>query len=432
MSAAYELVVVGAGAAGLTAARFAARLGARVALVERDRPGGDCTWTGCVPSKALLKAARVASDMRHAGRHGTAPVQPQVDLGRVMARVRLASERVYRLETPEMLRCEGVHVISGAARFRDPHTLEVDGNLLCGERFMVCSGASPALPPVPGLAGTPHLTNERVFELQVSPPRLLVLGGGPTGVELAQAFARLGSRVTLLEQADRLLPVVDPEAGALLRAQLEEDGVDVRLGAPLERVEPCQGGVRAALGAGVLGPVFNGEVRLTIIVLTDRVLPEVGYATTARVDRCRMGAAGAAPAAAESGQAAPGRILNAILWKLATGAPWRDLPERYGPWQTVYTRFWRWTRAGVWDRLLAAVERRADAAGALDGELHFVDGTIVRAHQHAAGAKGGPPTGGARPEPGWLLDQGPSPRRRPRPAADGGADARAAARGHRP
>jgi transposase len=181
-----------------------------------------------------------------------------------------------------------------------------------------------------------------------------------------------------------------------------------------------------------LGPVFNGEVRLTIIVLTDRVLPEVGYATTARVDRCRMGAAGAAPAAAESGQAAPGRILNAILWKLATGAPWRDLPERYGPWQTVYTRFWRWTRAGVWDRLLAAVERRADAAGALDGELHFVDGTIVRAHQHAAGAKGGPPTGGARPEPGWLLDQGPSPRRRPRPAADGGADARAAARGHRP
>src|SRR3954468_21016799 len=115
------------------------------------------------------------------------------------------------------------------------------------------------------------------------------------------------------------------------------------------------------------------------------------------------------------------RIIDGILWKLATGAPWRDLPERYGPWQTVYTRFWRWTRTGVWERIFAAVQRQADAAGQVDWTVHFVDGTVIRAHQHAAGAKGGPGDRGAGPEPGRLLDEGPPPRGGRRQADDGGA-----------
>lgn len=148
----YDLVVVGAGSAGLSAAAFGARIGARVALVERERVGGDCTWTGCVPSKALLHAARVAHQMRHSAALGLPALDFSVDLEDVMGWVRRVIERVYAFETPEALAKENVEVVSGAAQFRDPFSLQVDGRTPHGRRFVICTGARPVVPAIPGLA----------------------------------------------------------------------------------------------------------------------------------------------------------------------------------------------------------------------------------------------------------------------------------------
>src|SRR3990172_11145336 len=162
----YDVIVIGAGSAGLSAALVARRIGARVALVERGRIGGDCTWAGCVPSKALLQAAKLAHEMRQAGRFGLRPVDLQVDLGTVMTRVRAVIERVYQHETPEVLATQGVDVVQGAARFVDPYHIFVGDRMLQGERFVICTGASPSVAPIPGLAETRYLTYETIFELK--------------------------------------------------------------------------------------------------------------------------------------------------------------------------------------------------------------------------------------------------------------------------
>ncbi|MBI4493937.1 MAG: FAD-dependent oxidoreductase [Chloroflexi bacterium] len=244
----YDLIVVGAGSAGLAAASFAARLGVRVALIERDRVGGDCTWSGCVPSKALLHAARVAQLVRRAEAVGLQRVERSLDLERVMAQVQAAVARVYAFETPAALARDGIEVVEGAARFLDPHAVEVAGRVLRARRFIVCTGAQPAIPPIPGLAEAPYLTYADVFTLRALPKHLLVLGGGPIGVELGQAFQRLGSAVTLLEQAERILPIADPEASAALAEQLVDEGVQLRTGAAVARVEPRAGAIAVAVG----------------------------------------------------------------------------------------------------------------------------------------------------------------------------------------
>ncbi len=226
----YDLVVIGAGSTGLPAAAFARQLGARVVLVESDRVGGDCTWTGCVPSKALLHAAKVAHQMRHADSVGLDSVQPRVDLAKVMAGVGAAIQRVYAFETPEVLAKDGVEVVQGQASFRGPHALDVGGRILHSKRFIVCTGAEPALAPIPGIAGVPTMTYQNVFDLQQLPDHLLVLGGGPIGVELSQAFRRLGSRVTIIQRGERLLPVADSEASSVLTRVFAEEGIEVCTG----------------------------------------------------------------------------------------------------------------------------------------------------------------------------------------------------------
>ncbi|MBI4318603.1 MAG: FAD-dependent oxidoreductase [Chloroflexi bacterium] len=244
----YDLVVIGAGSAGLTAASFAARLGARVALVERHRIGGDCTWTGCVPSKALLKAAKVAQDMRRAAEFGLPPVYPTIDLKRVMARVRGVIESVYQFETPEALGAKGIDVILGAPRFVDPTKISVDGRVIHAKHFIICTGANPFFPTIPGLADTPCLTYESIFGLEELPRRLIVLGAGPVGVELAQAFQRLGSSVTLIGRPDRILPIADREASAVLADQLSADGVRILTGAEVTKIESRDGALLAFAG----------------------------------------------------------------------------------------------------------------------------------------------------------------------------------------
>ncbi|HEV2753926.1 MAG TPA: FAD-dependent oxidoreductase, partial [Solirubrobacteraceae bacterium] len=232
-----DLVVVGGGSAGLVGALTAARLGARVTLVERERTGGECLWTGCVPSKSLLAAAELAHRMRTASAVGLEPVQPRIDFARVMGHVRDAQARIEPHDSPERLRGEGVEVVTGHARFVEPGRLAVDGRDVAYRAALVATGSRPALPPVEGLGGEALLTTDTVWSLDALPERLVVLGGGPVGCELAQAFARLGSRVALVEMGDGLLPAEEPEAGALLAQRLRDEGVDVRVGVRAERLE---------------------------------------------------------------------------------------------------------------------------------------------------------------------------------------------------
>ncbi|WP_018789093.1 NAD(P)/FAD-dependent oxidoreductase [Micromonospora sp. CNB394] len=233
-----DLLVLGGGTAGLVSAVVAGGLGARVALVERDRTGGECLWTGCVPSKALIEAADLAQRMRRADRVGLTPVEPVVDLADVMAHVRAAQRTIAPHDAPERIRAAGAQVISDEVTFVGPRRVRLasDGRELTARCVLVAVGSEPAVPPVPGLADAGPLTSDTVWGLTTLPRRLLVLGGGPVGCELGQAFARLGSEVTLVERSPRLLAREDPEVGDLIAARLRDEGVDVRTGTELREI----------------------------------------------------------------------------------------------------------------------------------------------------------------------------------------------------
>jgi pyruvate/2-oxoglutarate dehydrogenase complex dihydrolipoamide dehydrogenase (E3) component len=219
----YDLVVIGAGSGGLVAARFAAQLGARVALAEKNRIGGDCTWTGCVPSKALLKAAKIAHEVRTASHYGVVASAPAVDMAQVREYVRSAIQAVYQFETPEQLQAEGVDVILGTAQFVDATTVKVGDRVLRSRKFLLTTGAQPLIPPIAGLRNVPYVTYENIFDNQVLPETMIVVGGGPVGMEMAQAYQRLGSQVKVV--ADRILPKEDPDVQRLMQSLLEREGI---------------------------------------------------------------------------------------------------------------------------------------------------------------------------------------------------------------
>jgi pyruvate/2-oxoglutarate dehydrogenase complex dihydrolipoamide dehydrogenase (E3) component len=236
----YDMAVIGGGTAGLVASRTAAGLGARVVLIERDPrgPGGDCLWTGCVPSKALIASAELAHRMRNAGSVGLAPAEPEIDFARVMEHVRGAMATIAPEDSAEALERDGVEVIAGSARFTARGTIELDGGRTLRFRTaLIATGSKPIVPAIDGLSQAGPLTNETVWDLRERPARLAILGGGPIGCELGQAFARLGSQVTLVEQLGHLLAKEEPEARELIASRLRADGVDVRLGSPALRVE---------------------------------------------------------------------------------------------------------------------------------------------------------------------------------------------------
>jgi pyruvate/2-oxoglutarate dehydrogenase complex dihydrolipoamide dehydrogenase (E3) component len=235
----YNLVVIGAGTAGLVSAAGAAGMGAKVALVERHLMGGDCLNVGCVPSKTLIRAGRAISDVRSAARFGVqVPEGTGVDFSEVMARVCRIRAQISPHDSAHRFRDEyGVDIFLGGGRFTGPDTVEVEGATLHFERAVIATGARASVPPIPGLVEAGYLTNETVFNLTEQPSRLAVLGGGPIGCELAQTFARLGSEVTIIEMGAHFLPREDVDAASVLRAALERDGVNVRLGTTLERVE---------------------------------------------------------------------------------------------------------------------------------------------------------------------------------------------------
>lgn len=244
----YDLIALGGGAAGLTAAGLAASFGAKTLLIEKDRLGGDCTWTGCVPSKTLLHAAHVAHQARTADRFGLAPAKVQVDWSRLRAHIHGIREAIYEeADSPEALAEFDVETAHGRARFTEPHRLVIeteDGERHLSFRYaVICTGSRARVPKLPGIDEVPFLTNHSLFEIETQPASLLVLGGGPVGVEMAQAFQRLGTEVTVVDQADRILPRDHALHVNTLREALADEGVRFVLGAEAEAVRPDGDGV---------------------------------------------------------------------------------------------------------------------------------------------------------------------------------------------
>lgn len=233
----YHLVVIGAGTGGLVTAAAAAGLGAQVALIERHLMGGDCLNVGCVPSKALLRAARAWHDARTArDRFGGPDVAGTGDFGFVMERMRRIRAGIAPVDGAPRFMTLGVDVFLGEARFMSDRTVSVDGHTLKFGRAVIATGARPAVPPIPGLAEAGYLTNETIFELTSLPQRLAVIGAGPIGCELAQAMARFGSSVTLLDAAPLILPREDRDAAEIVADALRADGVTLQTGAAITGV----------------------------------------------------------------------------------------------------------------------------------------------------------------------------------------------------
>ena len=215
----YDLIVIGAGASGLAAARAARRGGRRVALVEKGRPGGDCTHYGCVPSKTLLDVAHRVAGARMAQQWGLESVG-DVDFGSVMAHVHDVIAQIEQDESAAQLAAEGIDLIDGWARFTSQRDIDIDGRALTAGRFVLATGAHAAIPPIPGLDQVRYLDNKTLFDLTERPEHLLVMGGGAIGVELAQAFSQLGSRVTIVEAAPRILNKEEPEVSEIMTTVL--------------------------------------------------------------------------------------------------------------------------------------------------------------------------------------------------------------------
>lgn len=243
-----DLCVIGAGSGGLSVAAGAAAFGVPVVLVEKGAMGGDCLNVGCVPSKALIAAARQARALRSGVPFGVTAAEPVIDFARVLAHVREVIAAIEPNDSEARFTGLGVTVIRAAARFVDPSTVEAGGRRVKARRFVIATGSRPAVPPIEGLADVPFLTNETLFDLAALPAHLLVLGGGPIGCEMAQAFRRLGSRVTLIEQ-DRLLARDDPEATAVVAERLVAEGIVLDIGAPVTAARRTAHGVALALGA---------------------------------------------------------------------------------------------------------------------------------------------------------------------------------------
>jgi pyruvate/2-oxoglutarate dehydrogenase complex dihydrolipoamide dehydrogenase (E3) component len=241
MAARSDLIIVGMGSGGMVAAEFAATLGVKVVVVERERVGGDCLWTGCVPSKALLASAKAAHTMRHADHYGLAPCEPRIDTARVFKRVRDVQARIAATDdNAARFEAMGIEFRFGPARLVGPRTVRVGDGAGAEEleaRFiLLCTGSRPAVPPIPGLRDAGFLTSETLWDLLEAPASLISIGGGPIAIELSQAFTRLGVPTTVLQRAPGILEKDEPELVQTLMARLRDEGVGLELDAQLESV----------------------------------------------------------------------------------------------------------------------------------------------------------------------------------------------------
>ncbi len=236
-----DVCVIGAGAAGLSAASGAVQLGMDTALIERDRMGGDCLYTGCVPSKSLIAAAESAQNFRDSEKFGVYPQNPKIDFGAVMAHMRGVIRDIEPHDSPERYEGMGVKIFHEAARFINEKQVQAGDHIIEARYFVIATGSRPRIPDIPGLDKDRVLTNETIFNLKERPEHLAVIGGGPIGAEMAQAFRRLGSAVTLLSNSS-LLPREDKEAAAVIRVQMHREGLDIIEGAGIESVRHTKEG----------------------------------------------------------------------------------------------------------------------------------------------------------------------------------------------
>ena len=250
----YNLVVIGAGSAGLVTSYIAAAVKAKVALIEKDRMGGDCLNTGCVPSKALIRAAKLIAYSRRGTEFGFKPATVEVNFAAVMERVQQVVKTVEPHDSMERYQGLGVEVIQGAARIASPYSVEVNGRVLTSRAIVIASGAHPLVPPIPGLEAIDYLTSDNLWELRQLPARLIVLGGGPIGCEMTQAFARLGSQVTQVEMAPRILDREDEEISTLIGERFVAEGVRLLTGHTAQSVR-LEGERKLLLCEGSEGPV---------------------------------------------------------------------------------------------------------------------------------------------------------------------------------
>ncbi|MDA3913753.1 mercuric reductase [Oleiagrimonas sp.] len=277
----YHLAIIGAGPAGLAAAERARASGAKVALIERGRLGGVCLNTGCIPSKSIVRTARLYAGMREAQRYGAqVPDVIAVDFAAAMARVRRIRRHLESADWVHRLRSTGVDLFCGDARFGGRDWLMVDGQRLHFDNALIATGARPEIPEIPGLAQTGFMTNENVFDLTQLPPRLLVIGGGPLGCELAQAFCRLGARTTIVQDMPLFLGNEERDAAQILSDAFARDGIEVRLNTTVEAVRRQDGEIRADL--------VSADYRNTIAI--DAILIGAGHAP--QLDGLNLAAAG--------------------------------------------------------------------------------------------------------------------------------------------
>ncbi|MCW6037698.1 mercuric reductase [Spirulina subsalsa FACHB-351] len=241
MAVEYDLVIIGGGSGGLVVASAAAQLKAKVALVEKDKLGGDCLWYGCVPSKSFIHASRIAYEVKHSSRFGVYTPPPQIHFSEAMGHVERAIAAIEPHDSPERFRGLGVEVIFGSGQFTNPRTFTVNGRNLTARAFVISTGSRPAIPPIPGLQEAGFLTNEQVFSLTKQPPSLAIIGAGPIGCELGQAFHRLGTTVTILASREHILPKEEPEAAQVVEQQFESEGIRILKQTRAERVEVVDG-----------------------------------------------------------------------------------------------------------------------------------------------------------------------------------------------
>lgn len=245
MASRYDLVIIGMGSGGMVGAEFAATIGLRVAVIERGRVGGDCLWTGCVPSKALLASAKAAHTMRVADRYGLPSVDPlDIDTSLVWKRIRSIQQDLAGTDDdPARFAAMGIEIIAGQARIAGPNTVELVGqDRMLETRFiLLCTGSRPLTPPIDGLREAGFLTSESVFEIERAPKSIVMIGGGPIAVEMAQAFTRLGIRTTVLQKGPGILPRDEPDLVATLTGLLRDEGVDLRVNVATERIAVAEG-----------------------------------------------------------------------------------------------------------------------------------------------------------------------------------------------
>jgi pyruvate/2-oxoglutarate dehydrogenase complex dihydrolipoamide dehydrogenase (E3) component len=256
-----DICVIGAGSAGLSVAAGASQMGAETVLIEKGKMGGDCLNYGCVPSKALLVAAKAAHAHARAAGLGLRGPAPEVDFAAVSAHVHDVIASIAPHDSVERFEGLGVRVVQGAGAFTGPREVAAGDLRIRARRFVVATGSQPLVPPIPGLETVPYLTNETVFDLPARPAHLIVIGGGPIGCELGQAFRLLGAQVTIVEMAS-ILPKDDPELVDVVRQSLRADGIDVREGARVVRVAKATGGIAVTIDAGGGETVLRGSTLL--------------------------------------------------------------------------------------------------------------------------------------------------------------------------